>query len=288
MSQMQNFMENKLADFIRGQGLSTLPAAWHIAPLSAYTDAGVTEITTSGLTRASVTRNLANWAGTQGDGSTLVSSGSTHTTSNNAIVALGTATGSATMVAVGFFDASSSGNCWAVWELESPLSIVNTDVVTLAAGQIKFSLGLSGGLSNFLANKMIDLIFRAQSYTFPATLYHALYTATPNNAGGGTEVGGGVGYARASLAFTLANISGTQSAGSTSASSGTGGRSSNNTAVTHPQPTGSWGACAWGGWHDASTAGNLLFWHALASPLSISASSPPPNYTPDACGFTWA
>jgi hypothetical protein len=288
MSQLTDYGENKLADFVRGQGLAALPANWYLAPLSAYTDSSATEITGISLARVSKARSLANWAGTQGDGTTLASTGTTHTTSNNNSVALGTATGSATMVAVGFFDAASGGNCWMVWQLETPLSIVSSDVVTLAAGQVKFSLGLSGGLSDYLANKLIDLIFRGQAFSFPATMYHALYTSAPGNAGGGIEVGGGVAYARASLACTLAAISGTQSAGSTVASSGTGGRISNNVAVTHPQPTGSWGTPAWGGWRDASSAGNLLFHHALTRPLSISASSPPPSYAPNACGFTFS
>jgi hypothetical protein len=288
MSQFTNHGENWLADLFRGQGSAALPAAWHIAPLSAYTDASQTEITGIGLARASVTRSLANFAGTQGDGTTLASSGTSHTTSNNSSIALGTATGGATMVAVGFYDASSGGNCWMVWELEDPLTIVSTDVVTLAASQVKFSLGLANGLSDYLANKLIDLIFRAQAYTFPATMYHALYTATPSNAGGGTEVGGGVGYLRATLAASLAAISGTQSVGSTTASSGTGGRISNNVAVTHPVPTGSWGTIGWGGLKDASTAGNLLFWHALTNPMTIGSGSPAPSYAADDLGITVA
>jgi hypothetical protein len=86
----------------------------------------------------------------------------------------------------------------------------------------------------------------------------------------------------------LANISGTQGAGSTVASSGTAGRISNNVAVTHPAPTGNWGTCSWGGWKDASTGGNLLFWQALTNPMSISAGSPAPSYAADAFGITVA
>lgn len=287
MSQFSDFGENQIADFARGEGLSTLPANWYLTPLSAYSDSSATEIT-AGLARVSKARSLVNFAGTQGDGTTLASSGTTHTTSNNNSIAFGTATGSATMSHVGFFDLSVDGNCWFAWELATPLSIIDTDVVTIAAGQVKFSLGLSGGLSDYLANKLIDLIFRGQAYSFPATMYHALYTSAPSNSGGGTEVGGGVGYARASLASSLAAISGTQAAGSTVASSGTTGRISNNVVVTHPQPTGSWSTPGWGGWLDASSAGNLLFWHALSNSATIGATSPPPSYAANACGFTFA
>jgi hypothetical protein len=286
MSQFTHYGENKIADFFRGQGL-TLPASWHFAPLSAYSDSSVTEITGIGLARVARARSLANFAGTRGDGTTLASSGTSHATSNNASIGLGTATGSATMVAVGLFDAASAGNCWMVWELATPLSIANTDVVTLAAAQVKFELGLAG-MSDYLSNKMIDLLFRAQAYSFPASMWNALYTATPSNAGGGTEVGGGVGYTRAELAASLAAISGTQSAGSTVASSGTAGRISNNAAVAHPVPTGSWGTVQWGALLDASTSGNLLFWHALTNPVTIGLGSPAPTFQANALGITIA
>lgn len=285
MSQFTNFGENEVADWFRSQGLGSLPANWYITPLSAYSDSSQTEITGIGLARASVARSLANFAGTQGDGTTVASTGTSHTTSNNNSIALGTATGSATMVAVGFFDASSGGNCRAVWELEEPLLISNTEVIALAPGQVKFSFGLAGGVSDYLANKFIDLYFRNQAFSFPATMYRGLMTGIPSNAGGGTEVGGGVGYARASLAATLAAISGTQSPGSTTASSGTGGRISNNVSVTHPTPTGSWGTPEWGTWYDAASAGNLLFWRALTNILTIGSGSPAPTSPANTCGF---
>jgi hypothetical protein len=288
LTQLTNYGENKLADFVRGQGLATLPANWYIAALSAYTDSSATEITTIGLSRVSKARSLANFAGTQGDGTTLASNGTTHTTSQNNSVALGTATGSATLTAVGLFDAASSGNCWMVFEFSDPVSISASDVITLPAGQIKFSLGLAGGMTDYLANKLIDLIFRAQEYTFPTTLYFGLFTAAPSNAGGGTEVGGGVGYSRSALVPSLSTLSGTQSAGSTTASSGTGGRIGNNSLITFPQPTGSWGTVGWAGVFDASSGGNLLFHHALSSPSSIGASSPPPSFAPNAFGITFA
>lgn len=285
MSQFTNYGENKLADFFRGAGL-TLPASWHIQALSAYSESSTTEVTTIGLSRVAVTRSLANWAGTQGDGSILASSGSSHITSNNVAIDLGTATGSATIVGVGLFDASTGGNCWAVWEFESPLSVVSSDPVILEVGQLKFTLGLLGGVSNYLSNKLVDLLFRAQAYTYPASIFHALYTSAPSNAGGGTEVGGGVGYARAELVVSTTNISGTQSVGSTAASSGTAGRISNNIAVAHPAPSGSWGTVTYGGWHDASSAGNLLFWRTLSKPSTIGAGALPPTYQADKAGFT--
>lgn len=286
MSQLTNYGENKLVDFVRQQSMA-LPTSWWLAPISAYAESGVTELTGIGLARFEVVRSLANFAGTQGDGTTLASSGTTHTTSNNGAIALGTASGSGTMVGIGFFDASSGGNCWFAWLAPASILINSTDVVSLAAGTVKLQLGAAAGCSDYLANKLIDLMFRAQSYSFPATIYDALYTSTPSNAGGGTEVGGGVNYSRATLACGLSTLSGTQGAATTSASSGTSGRSSNNAAIAFPVPSGSWGACVAQGWRDAASAGNLLFWGALTTSLSIDQFSGAPTYAPDAMGFTF-
>lgn len=118
-------------------------------------------------------------------------------------------------------------------------------------------------MSDFLENKLVDQLFRGQAYTFPTTLYIGLLTAAPSDAGGGTEISGN-GYARASIASSLANWAGTQSAGSTVASSGTGGQTSNNIAISFSTPTASWGTVTHFGVYDAATGGNLLFWGALS------------------------
>lgn len=118
-------------------------------------------------------------------------------------------------------------------------------------------------MSDFLENKLVDQLFRGQSAPTTTTLHIGLLTAAPNDAGGGTEVSGN-GYARVAVTSSLANWAGTQSAGSTAASSGTGGVTSNNNAITFASATGSWGTVTHFGIYDASTGGNLLFWGALA------------------------
>lgn len=123
-------------------------------------------------------------------------------------------------------------------------------------------------MSDYLENKIIDQVFRAQAYTFPTTLYVGLYTATPSDTGGGTEATGGS-YARASVTASLANFAGTQSAGSTTASSGTTGTTSNNGTITFATPTASWGTVTSFGIFDASTAGNLLFYGTLTTSKTI-------------------
>lgn len=123
-------------------------------------------------------------------------------------------------------------------------------------------------MSNYLENKLIDEIFRGQAFTVPTTLYIGLLTAAPTDAGGGTEVTGGA-YARASIASSLANWAGTQSTGSTTASSGTGGTTSNNAVINFPTPTATWNTVTHFGIYDAATAGNLLFWGALTTAKTV-------------------
>ena len=123
-------------------------------------------------------------------------------------------------------------------------------------------------MSDYLENKMIDQLFRGQTAPTTSTLYVALLTAAPSDSGGGTEVSGGS-YARVAVTSSLANWSGTQSTGSTTASSGTGGQTSNNVAITFPTPTATWGTVTHFGIYDASTSGNLLFYGALTISKTI-------------------
>ena len=123
-------------------------------------------------------------------------------------------------------------------------------------------------MSDYLENKLVDQIFRGQAFSFPATLYVALLTATPSDTGGGTEVTGGS-YGRQSITGSLANWAGTQSAGSTTASSGTSGTTSNNNVVTFATPSANWGTVTHFAIYDASTSGALLFWGPLSSSKAV-------------------
>jgi hypothetical protein len=124
-------------------------------------------------------------------------------------------------------------------------------------------------MSNYLENKLVDHIFRGVAYTMPSTLYIALFTVTPSDAGGGTEVTGG-NYARAPLAPSTANWAATNAALSTAnPSTGTGGTTSNNTVVSFNAPSAGWGTVSHFGIFDALSGGNLLFWGALSANKTI-------------------
>lgn len=63
---------------------------------------------------------------------------------------------------------------------------------------------MAGNLSNYLENKLIDHFLGTTTYTKPSAVYVGLFTVTPGEAGGGTEVTGGS-YARQAATFTSAS-----------------------------------------------------------------------------------
>lgn len=132
-------------------------------------------------------------------------------------------------------------------------------------------------LSDYLENKLVDHVFRAQAYTAPATIYAALFTANPSDTGGGTEVSGGS-YARVPITASLANFAGTQAAGSTTASSGTSATTSNNAAITFAAPTANWGVVTGMAFFDAATTGNMLSYSALTVNKTVNNGDAAPSF----------
>lgn len=115
--------------------------------------------------------------------------------------------------------------------------------------------------------------------------YIGLLTAAPSDSGGGTEVSGGS-YARVTVANTLANWAGTQSAGSTTYSTGTAALTSNNNAITFPSPTANWGSVTHMGIYDNLTSGNLLYWVALAVAKTVNNGDAAPSFAAAALTVT--
>lgn len=150
-------------------------------------------------------------------------------------------------------------------------------------------------LSNTLENKLIDWFFRAQAIgitgasaaagTGPTSLYVGLFTVSPSDTGGGTEATGGS-YARVAVTSSLANWAGTQASGSTTASSGTGGTTSNNAVITFPAPTTpGWGTITSFGLFDAISGGTLLIWGSLVAPKTVNTGDAAPTFAAGALSF---
>lgn len=141
-------------------------------------------------------------------------------------------------------------------------------------------------MSDYLENKLVDHIFRARTFSLPASIYVGLFTAAPSDAGGGTEVSGN-NYSRAQLAPSDSNWAATQGGGPAAPSSGTGGLTTNKVAISFPTPSGTWGLVTHYGVFDAVSGGNLLLHGALAVQKTINTSDVV-EYPIDALAVTFA
>lgn len=112
---------------------------------------------------------------------------------------------------------------------------------------------MAGSKSDYLENEMLDHVLGGGDYTRPATVYVALYTTAPTDAGGGVEVSGGS-YARKDVTNNATNWPAASS-----------GSKSNGQDIVFATATASWGTIVAFGIFDASTSGNLLYWGTLTS-----------------------
>ena len=139
--------------------------------------------------------------------------------------------------------------------------------------------------SNYLENKLIDLVFRNRAFSPPTTIYVALYTAAPSDAGGGTEVTGGS-YARVQVGPSDTAWEATQGGTPAAASTGTSGATQNAAAITFPAPTANWGQVTHFAVLDAVTGGNFLYAGALAIPKTVNNGDPAPSFATGALDVT--
>lgn len=140
--------------------------------------------------------------------------------------------------------------------------------------------------TDFMENKLIDWLFRAQAIGItgasagagsgPATLYVGLLTTTPTDSTAGTEVSGGS-YARVAVTSGTTAWNNTQG-NTTGASTGTDGTTENASTITFPAPTANWGTVTGFGIYDASTSGNLLIYAALTTSKTINNGDAAPSF----------
>lgn len=107
---------------------------------------------------------------------------------------------------------------------------------------------MAGGKSDFLELELLDHVLGNAAYSAPATVYVSLYTATPGDAGGGTEVSAG-GYGRVAVTNNATNWP-----------AAAAGAKSNGTDIEFAEATADWGEIQAFGIFDAVTAGNLMYW----------------------------
>lgn len=130
--------------------------------------------------------------------------------------------------------------------------------------------------TDYLENKIVDWLFRAQSFTPPAVPYVALHTASCSDSSAGTEVSGGS-YARVAATAGTTVWANTQDSG-TGVSSGTNGTTKNLVALTFPAPTANWGTVTHWSLNDAISAGNQLICQSLTVSKTINNGDSAPSF----------
>jgi hypothetical protein len=140
MSAQSDNFENKLIDWLfRGQalGLNGSTAGAGSGPATLYVSlktaadsdsAQGAEVSGGGYARVAVSSSMANWAGTQGPGTTAVSSGTSGTTSNNGTLTFPTPSAAwGQAIGFGIHDSATGGIELYYGALGTPKTINNGD-----------------------------------------------------------------------------------------------------------------------------------------------------------------
>lgn len=126
---------------------------------------------------------------------------------------------------------------------------------------------MAGSLSDYLEDKLLDHALGGGDFTRPASVYAALFTAAPTDAGGGTEVGTGTwtNYARVTVTNNATNFP-----------ASSGGAKSNGTAISWPAATASGAVTVVAmALFDAATVGNMLVWADLTVSKQVNSGDTP-------------
>lgn len=140
---LTDFAENKIVDAtLRAQAIGT-PVTWYVALYTACpTDSTAgTEVAVGAYARVAVTAGLAAFSGTQAAASTIASSGTGGTVSNNAAWTFPTPTlGWGTVVCWAITDAATAGNIWIYSVLTVNKTINTGDAVSFAAAAATYQV----------------------------------------------------------------------------------------------------------------------------------------------------
>lgn len=153
------------------------------------------------------------------------------------------------------FDAITGGNFLAHGDLTTPKTIGSGDNASFGAGAIDIIWAV-GGFSDYLANKLLDHIFKTTPYSQPTNIYVAVTTAAIEDSDTGTTITEpGENYARKQHeAYDAAAA----------------GASENTGEITFVTADGDgWGTITHFALVDALTLGNILFHAAMDVPRNI-------------------
>lgn len=114
-----------------------------------------------------------------------------------------------------------------------------------------------GSKSDYLEDAVLDHVLGGGDFTRPATVYVALYTTTPSDAGGGVEVSA-PSYARKAVTNNATNWP-----------AAVNGSKSNGLDIIFDTADEAWGTVVAFGIWDSLAAGNLLYWGELSSSRAV-------------------
>ncbi|MGA0134451.1 MAG: phage tail fiber protein [Opitutales bacterium] len=120
---------------------------------------------------------------------------------------------------------------------------------------------MAAGFSDYFEDKVLGYLFGNVAYSLPGTYYVGLWTSSLSDSSDGSaagEVSGGS-YARVSVTNNSSNWD-----------TASGGATANTNLISFPMATASWGTVTYVGICDASTAGNMIAYAQLTSPVSVS------------------
>lgn len=160
-----------------------------------------------------------------------------------------TPAGWGTITHFGIFDADTGGNMLAYGALTVSIVTVAGNIPFIPDLGTEISIN-SGGASDYLADILLDFMFRNQAFAQP-NIHVALCDADPTDAGTGSTISEpGGNYARVDFADWTAAAAGALS---------------NNTDIDFPTPSVDWPTVTHSAILDAATLGNLLI-YATANP----------------------
>jgi len=237
MGSLSDYAELELLDHVFNAAYSPAAAVY----LALYesdpgdTDAG-TESTYTSYARTAITFGAA----------------ASRRVTQNAVVTFPQSTGGSSSVTHwGVHDAATAGNLLAHGALSETKSVVNGNTPSVASGQAYVEI--TGEISDYLANKLLDLMFRNQAYTAPDTYVSLVTVAATNSMTGSTITEpSGNGFARKQV-----NVNGGSSPTWDVAAAGL---VDNTHDITFATATGSWGTIVGVVIVDAAATGNLLFY----------------------------
>ena len=240
MGSISNYLENELLDHVFKVGAFTVPTNLAVSLHTADpTDAGTGAECANANNYARVVCNTWDAA-------------SSRAIANTGAITFPEASGAwGTVTHWGIWDSATygAGNLIAHGAFSASKAIVSGNIPSIAAGDLDISV-VTGAISTYLANKMLDHVFKTTAYTAATNIQLALSTADPTDDGSAIAEPSGSNYSR-----TTVNSWDVAASGATA----------NTSAITTPTASGSWGTISHVALFDDEVTPNML-WYGAVSP----------------------